>query len=422
VVLADAAEDGPFADDAYVRRHRSRSVICTPLVNQGRLIGALYLENSLAPGVFTADRAQLLQLIAAQAAIAIENARLFAEIARLKDRLEAENVYLIEEIKTQQGFEEMVGHAPSLQRVLARVEQVAPTDSTVLITGETGTGKELVARAIHHHSRRHDRPMVSVNCGAISPGLVESELFGHEKGAFTGALARKIGRFELADGGTIFLDEIGDLPLDLQVKLLRVLQEGEIERVGGTKPIKVDVRVVAATHRDIRKAVDEGRFRADLYYRLNVFPIHTPALRERREDIPALVRHFVLKHASRFGKTIETIPAGTLTALTSYEWPGNIRELGNVIERSVIVSRAGLLELGDWITAQPSAPSAPPRPGVAAGGAPGTLDEVERARILEVLEQTRWRVSGPRGAALLLGLKPTTLESRMKRLGISRPR
>ena len=393
-------------------------------MNQARLIGALYLENNLAAGVFTADRAQVLQMIAAQAAIAIENARLFAEIARLKDRLQAENVYLIEEIKTQQGFEEMVGHAPALKRVLARVEQVAPTASTVLITGETGTGKELVARAIHNHSPRHDRPMVSVNCGAISPGLVESELFGHEKGAFTGALSRKIGRFELADGGTIFLDEIGDLPLDLQVKLLRVLQEGEIERVGGVKPIKVDVRVVAATHRDIRKAVDEGRFRADLYYRLNVFPIHTPALRERREDIPGLVRHFVLKHAARFGKSVETIPAQTLAALSGYDWPGNIRELGNVIERSVIVSRGGVLELGDWITPQGAGATATvERPAFAASRASGhrTLEEIERDRILEVLEQTRWRVSGPNGAALLLGVKPTTLESRMKRLGISRP-
>jgi predicted ATPase/transcriptional regulator with GAF, ATPase, and Fis domain len=418
VVLADAAVEGPFVDDPYVRRGRPRSVVGMPVLNQGRLIGVLYLENNLAPGVFTADRAQLLHLIAAQAATAIENARLFAEIARLKDRLQAENVYLTEEIKTQQGFEEMVGNAPALRRTLARVEQVAPTDSTVLITGETGTGKELVARAIHTHSRRRERSLVSVNCGAISPGLVESELFGHEKGAFTGALARKIGRFELADGGTIFLDEIGDLPLDLQVKLLRVLQEGEIERVGGTRPIPVDVRVVAATHRDIQAAVEAGRFRADLYYRLNVFPIHMPALRERREDIPALVRHFVLKHAARFGKSIDSVPADMLAALTAYDWPGNIRELGNVIERSVIVSRGGALEPGDWI-----APRAPQPAARTAREAPegGTLEEIERARILEALESTRWRVSGPKGAALLLGLKPTTLESRMKRLGIVRP-
>ena len=261
---------------------------------------------------------------------------------------------------------------------------------------------------------------MSVNCGAISPGLVESELFGHEKGAFTGALSRKIGRFELADGGTIFLDEIGDLPLDLQVKLLRVLQEGEIERVGGIKPIKVDVRVVAATNRDIRAAVDEGRFRADLYYRLNVFPIHMPALRERREDIPALARHFVLKYAARLGKTIETIPAETLAALSAYDWPGNIRELENVIERSVIVSRGGTLELGDWIVPQAAPRTTPSGPAPAAPGG-GTLEQLERARILEALEQTKWRVSGPKGAAVRLGLKPTTLESRMKRLGIVRP-
>ena len=419
VVLADAAVEGPFVEDPYIRRERPRSIVCTPLMNQARLTGVLYLENNLATGVFTADRAHVLQMIAAQAAIAVENARLFAEIARLKDRLQAENVYLAEEIKTQQGFEEMVGHAAALQRALARVEQVAPTDSTVLITGETGTGKELVARAIHTHSRRRERPLVSVNCGAISPGLVESELFGHEKGAFTGALSRKIGRFELADGGTIFLDEIGDLPLDLQVKLLRVLQEGEIERVGGVKPIRVDVRVVAATHRDIRAAVEEGRFRADLYYRLNVFPIHMPALRERREDIPALARHFVLKYAARFGKTIETIPAETMAALSAYDWPGNIRELGNVIERSVIVSRAGTLELGDWIVPQASGTPAVAETATAPGGR--TLEQLERARILEALDLTKWRVSGPKGAAVRLGLKPTTLESRMKRLGIVRP-
>jgi predicted ATPase/transcriptional regulator with GAF, ATPase, and Fis domain len=431
VVLADAAVDGSFTEDPYVRRERPRSIVCLPAMNQARLIGALYLENNLAPGVFTADRAQVLHVIAAQAAIAIENARLFAEIARLKDRLQAENVYLSEEIRTQRGFEEMIGASAALQRMLARVEQVAPTDSTVLITGETGTGKELVARAIHSHSRRHDRALVSVNCGAISPGLVESELFGHEKGAFTGAISRKIGRFELADGGTIFLDEIGDLPLDLQVKLLRVLQEGEIERVGGVKPIKVDVRVVAATHRDIQRLVDEGRFRADLYYRLNVFPIHSPALRERREDIPALVRHFVLKHAARFGRTIGTISASTLAALSAYDWPGNIRELANIIERSVIVSRGGSLELGDWIASSPLGGAGRPQPTEAAGAtgpgpgavsrAGGTLEETERARILEVLEETKWRVSGPRGAAVRLGLKPTTLESRMKRLGIKRP-
>jgi transcriptional regulator with GAF, ATPase, and Fis domain len=326
-------------------------------------------------------------------------------------------VYLLEEVKQQQGFEEIVGRSPALQRALRQVEQVAPTDTSVLILGETGTGKELIARAIHGLSRRKDRPMVTVNCGAISAGLVESELFGHEKGAFTGAVSRKVGRFELAHGGTIFLDEIGDLSLDLQVKLLRVLQEGELDRVGGSRTIKVDVRVIAATHKDLQAAVEGGQFRADLYYRLNVFPIHTPALRDRREDIPALVRYFVMKHAARMGKRIDTIPKPALDALGAYAWPGNVRELANVLERSVIVSRGTSLELGEWV-AMPAALTAEPVP---APPAEPTASALTRERILEVLEDTGWRVSGPQGAARVLGLKPTTLEARMKRLGITRP-
>ncbi len=335
------------------------------------------------------------------------------EVAQLRDRLQAENVFLLEEVKQQQGFEEIVGRSPVLQRVLRQVEQVAPTDTTVLVTGETGTGKELIARAIHNLSARKDRPLVTVNCGAISAGLVESELFGHEKGAFTGAVSRKVGRFELASGGTIFLDEIGDLSLDLQVKLLRVLQEGELERVGSPRTIKVDVRVIAATHNDLDTAVAEGRFRADLFYRLNVFPIRTPALRERREDIPALVRYFVMKYAARMGKRIETVPKSVLDTLGSYGWPGNVRELANVLERSVIISRGTTLELDDWVTLPVD-----PMP-VRREGAP---QELSRQRIIEALEETGWRVSGPRGAAQMLGLKPTTLEARMKRLGITRPR
>jgi transcriptional regulator with GAF, ATPase, and Fis domain len=334
------------------------------------------------------------------------------EVAQLRDRLQAENVYLLEEVKQQQGFEEIVGRSPVLQRVLRQVEQVAPTDTTVLVTGETGSGKELIARAIHNLSARKDRPMVTVNCGAISAGLVESELFGHEKGAFTGAVSRKVGRFELATGGTIFLDEIGDLSLDLQVKLLRVLQEGELERVGSPRTIKVDVRVIAATHKDLDAAVAEGRFRADLFYRLNVFPIRTPALRERAEDIPALVRYFVMKYAAKMGKRIETVPKPVLDRLGSYSWPGNVRELANVLERSVIISRGTILELGEWVSlpVEPIPVPREPRSG-----------ELTRQRIVEALEETGWRVSGPRGAAQLLGLKATTLEARMKRLGIVRP-
>jgi PAS domain S-box-containing protein len=332
------------------------------------------------------------------------------EVAQLRDRLQAENVYLMEEVKQQQGFEEIVGRSAALERVLRQVEQVAPTDTTVLITGETGTGKELIARAIHNLSGRKDRPLVTVNCGAISAGLVESELFGHEKGAFTGAVSRKIGRFELAHGGTIFLDEIGDLSLDLQVKLLRVLQEGDLDRVGGSRTIKVDARVIAATHKDLQTAVERGHFRADLFYRLNVFPIHTPALRDRREDIPALVRYFVMKYSARMGKRIDTIPKSVLETLGAYAWPGNVRELANVLERSVIVSRGISLELGEWMAAA----TAP------VGSDPGSAG-LTREQILEALGETGWRVSGPRGAAQRLGLKPTTLEARMKRLGITRP-
>ncbi len=334
------------------------------------------------------------------------------EVAQLRDRLQAENVYLLEEVKQQHGFEEIVGRSPVLQRVLRQVEQVAPTDTSVLITGETGTGKELIARAIHNLSARKDRPMVTVNCGAISAGLVESELFGHEKGAFTGAVNRKIGRFELATDGTIFLDEIGDLSLDLQVKLLRVLQEGELERVGGSRTIKVDARVIAATHKDLETAVESGQFRADLFYRLNVFPIRTPALRERPEDIPSLVRYFVMKYASKMGKRIDTVPKSVLDTLGAYAWPGNVRELANVLERSVIISRGTTLELGEWVTLAVEPVPVRHEPAV---------KELTRQRILEALEATGWRVSGPRGAAQRLGLKATTLEARMKRLGITRP-
>jgi predicted ATPase/transcriptional regulator with GAF, ATPase, and Fis domain len=415
VVLDDASEDEHIRNDPYVFRHRPRSMLCAPVMNQGKVVGVLYLENRLAAGAFGPERLQVTEILSSQAAIAIENARLFAEVSRLRDRLQAENVYLQAEIKTSHGFTDIVGDTPALRKVLAQAEQVAPTATTVLITGETGTGKELVARAIHRMSPRAERPLIAVNCGAISPGLVESELFGHEKGAFTGALTKKIGRFELADGGTIFLDEIGDLPLDLQTKLLRVLQEGEIDRVGGTKPIRVDVRVVAATHRDLARAVEARTFREDLFYRLNVFPIRLPALRERPEDIPLLVRHFVLLYGTKMGKRVSRIPRDTMNALTSYRWPGNVRELANVIERSVIVSRGDSLDLADWTVA--------PAPGTPtdSDSAIGELEDVERQHIMKALIQMGWRVSGPQGAAKVLGLRPTTLEARMKKLGISRP-
>jgi len=330
-----------------------------------------------------------------------------------KARLEAANVYLQEEIMGSHNFEELIGSSTSLKKVLKGAERVAPTDSTVLITGETGTGKELIARAIHNLSPRKDRPLVKVNCAAIPGGLIESELFGHEKGAFTGALTRKLGRFEVADRGTIFLDEIGELPLDLQPKLLRVLQEGEFERVGGTQTFRVNVRVIAATNRNLEQLSKSGHYRLDLYYRLNVFPIHLPSLHEREGDIPLLAQYFVRKHATRLGKKITHMPERMMTALQRYRWPGNIRELEHVIERAVILSEGSELEPIDWLS---------PMGGKASGnGQALTLEEIERQHIVEILEQTSWRVSGPKGAAAILGLKPTTLEARMKKLGINRP-
>jgi formate hydrogenlyase transcriptional activator len=326
-------------------------------------------------------------------------------------RLKLENLYLHEEVQGRIGLPELVGQSAAMRDVHRAIQQVATTDSTVLITGGTGTGKELVARAIHRCSARREKILVTVNCAALPAGLVESELFGHEKGAFTGALARKIGRFELARGGTIFLDEIGDLPLELQAKLLRVLQEGEFERVGGRETLKVDVRVIAATNRELEGEIAAQRFRPDLYYRLNVFPIHISPLRERREDIPALIRHFTLLFCNALGKRIEAIPAAVMEVLVRHDWPGNVRELRNVVERAVIISPGPNLGLGGW---------RPPSAAVENAGPAAKLEEVEREHIRKTLEATHWRVSGPKGAAAILGLKPTTLASRMKKLGIKR--
>ena len=301
---------------------------------------------------------------------------------------------------------------------LGKIEQVAPTDSTVLISGETGTGKELVARAIHSRSPRRDRPLVKVNCSAISAGLVESELFGHVKGAFTGALERRTGRFELADGGTIFLDEVGELPLETQVKLLRVLQEQEFEPVGSSKSIRVDVRVIAATNRDLDEAIRAGRFRADLYYRLNVFPLSVPPLRERMGDVRQLAMYFLSRFAKRFGKRVDAVSEETMERLVSYPWPGNVRELQNVIERAVILAHGPVLELDRELA--PVGAGASPAPAAAAVSAPGTLEDVERGHILAVLGQTGWVIGGPKGAARILNLHPNTLRSRMEKLGIKR--
>jgi PAS domain S-box-containing protein len=334
----------------------------------------------------------------------------YSEIKELKQRLEQENLYLQEEIKLEHAHHEVIGGSNAIRRVLKKAEQVASTDATVLLLGATGTGKELVARAIHESSRRKHRPMVKVNCAALPATLIESELFGREKGAFTGALTREMGRFELANGSTLFLDEIGELPLELQAKLLRVLQEGEFERLGSSKTIHVDVRIVAATARDLQAATKEGKFREDLYYRLNVFPIKIPPLRERREDIPALVWHFVNQLGSRMGRSIESIHGPTMEAFKNYDWPGNVRELRNAIERLLITTTDTVLR-ADW---------QPIETVTVAAASSGTLEEVERTHILHTLESTGWQIRGGPGAAAKLGLKPTTLESRMQKLGITR--
>jgi formate hydrogenlyase transcriptional activator len=407
IVCRDLREEQPSPFEELLLREGLRSCVAAPLVAKGKVLGLLN-AGSEAPDRYSADDATFLGEIAGQIATAVDNMLAYEEIARLKAQLERENVYLQEEIKT--NFEHIVGQGQAMRRVLKAVETVAPTDACVLILGETGTGKELVARAVHDLSARRRKALVKVNCAAIPVGLFESELFGHEKGAFTGALARRIGRFELADGGTIFLDEIGELPLDLQAKLLRVLQEGEFERVGGPT-IRTDVRVIAATNRDLEKAMAEGRFRVDLFYRLNVFPIQIPPLRERPEDIPLLVRHFVAKYGRKLGKAIDTISEPAMQRLGTYRWPGNARELENVIERAVIMSSGPRLDLGDGL----AAPAAVPREARVP-----TLEELERDHIVAVLESTGWRVSGPRGTARILGLKPTTLEARMKKLGIKR--
>jgi PAS domain S-box-containing protein len=329
-----------------------------------------------------------------------------------RNQLRGINQYLEEEVRAAHNLDEIIGRSKAMDQVLALAGQVAGTDATVLITGETGTGKELIARAVHKQSQRRDKVFVKLNCAAIPADLAESELFGHEKGAFTGAVARKSGRFELADGGTLFLDEVGELPLDLQAKLLRVLQEGEYERVGGTRTLTCNVRIVAATNRDLAEQSSEGRFRADLFYRLNVFPIALPPLRERKEDIPALAEYFLAKYCKKIGRTIEAVEPEVMATLCGYSWPGNVRELEHVIERAVILSRAGRLELGNWF-GRSSLPL--PEPEIK------TLDALEREHILNVLQQTGWRISGPQGAARLLGLNPTTLEARIKKLGLTRP-
>jgi formate hydrogenlyase transcriptional activator len=423
-----------------VQRYGVESYCWLPLTTARRRLGTLVFTSKQPSAYDTADM-DFFQQVANQVAVAVENALAFQdieaayrEIAALKDQLSQEKAYLEEEVRTEHNFGDIVGESPALCQVLKQVETVAATDSTVLVYGETGTGKELIARALHELSPRKERTFVKLNCAAIPTGLLESELFGHEKGAFTGAILQKIGRFELANRGTLFLDEVGDIPQELQPKLLRVLQEQEFERLGNTKTIHVDVRLVAATNRDLAQLVAEGRFRSDLYYRLNVFPLMLPPLRERQDDIPRLVRHFTQRFARRMGRRVETIPSAVLDALVRYPWPGNIRELQNVIERAVILSpgpslqvplsdlqikgqesaERGVRSQGSGQTSSLPPDSCPLSPGK-------TLADAEREHILGVLRELNWVVGGPKGAAIRLGMKRSTLLNKMKKLGISRP-
>jgi formate hydrogenlyase transcriptional activator len=407
---------GPAWLDSEIYRvgavERFQSGCFLPLISRNRVLGVLQLTR-LQEQAFTQDDVDFLSQVANQVAIAVENALDYRQVTESRERLAEEKQYLQEEIRTEHRIEEIIGESAALRQMLTQVEVVAPTDATVLIQGETGTGKELIARAIHQLGARRDRTFVKVNCAAIPSGLLESELFGHERGAFTGAIAQKVGRFELAHQGTLFLDEIGDIPLDLQPKLLRVLQEQEFERLGSTRTRHVDVRLVAATNRDLAQMVAEGTFREDLYYRLNVFPLTVPPLRERVEDLPLLVRHFAHTYARRMRKRIDTIPADLLDALGSYHWPGNVRELQNVIERAVILTPDAVLRL-------PSAEWQRSRSATDALPASQTLEDVERTHILQALRDTNWVIGGPHGAAARLRLRRTTLIYRMEKLGIPR--
>jgi formate hydrogenlyase transcriptional activator len=397
------------------------SLCLYPLIIRERVLGVFGFGSSR-ENAFTEDDLTFLGQVANQIALAVENALAYGQVSELKDKLAQENVYLESEIRSELHFEDIVGNSEQLRRVLKEIETVAPADSTVLIYGETGTGKELIARALHDLSSRKPNAFVKLNCAAIPTGLLESELFGHEKGAFTGAIMQRVGRFELANRGTIFLDEVGEIPLELQPKLLRVLQEREFERLGSTRTIRTDARLIAATNRDLKTMVEEQRFRSDLYYRLNVFPIRVPSLRERKEDIPLLVRHFVKEFSRRNHRVIDTIPCETMQALIRYHWPGNIRELQNVIERAVIISRGPVLNV---VLAELTPDvSSPPVPIVTSAKSASheslqeMLEETERNQILRALEDANGVVAGPNGAAARLGVKRSTLQLRMQRLGI----
>ena len=400
-----------FAEHRYFESLGVFSAMLCPLLVHGRPYGFLAI-GSKRRNAFSERDLALVEQIGFHLSHAITNLSAYDQIRQLKDQLEQENVYLREEMGASLDLKSLVGDSPALQKSLRAIEMVAPTDSTVLITGETGTGKELVAQAIHRLSPRQQKSLITVNCAALPPTLIESELFGHEKGAFTSATSRKLGRFELAHGGTIFLDEVGELPIDVQMKLLRVLEAQEFNRIGGSQIIHVDVRVLAATNVDLEQAIKRGAFRADLFYRLNVFPLRLPTLRERREDIPLLARHFAKKYSLRLHKPVTRINSAALKALSAYDWPGNVRELEHLIERAVIVSRGSILtideldglDLGNDRTSEPR-----------------TLAEAERAHIMDTLARTNWILAGKQGAAEKLGMKRSTLQHRMKKLEISRP-
>jgi formate hydrogenlyase transcriptional activator len=425
-VCQDLETEKRFPEEERLVAIGVRVYVRAPLFVRERLIGAIIFSRT-SPRRFSDEEVAILEDVARPIAMAVSNSLAYEEISRLKDQLQAENLVLREEIDQQSMFEEIVGSSPVLQAILARVERVARTDSTVLITGETGTGKELIARAIHRGSSRAARALIKVNCAALPEALIASELFGHEKGAFTGALARRVGRFELASGGSIFLDEIGELSTEMQIALLRVLQEGEFERVGAAQTIHTDARVIAATNRDLAAGVASGRFRQDLFYRLNVFPIAMPSLRERRDDIPMLVEYFASRYSARLGKKLEAIDRATMDRLVAYPWPGNVRELQNVIERAAILADDGVLRVEEQdLHVSPKRSEGTPGDTVerreAETLAPHGLRQHEKQLIESVLAECRGRVSGARGAAAKLGVPATTLESKIKRFGIDKHR
>jgi formate hydrogenlyase transcriptional activator len=414
ILIHETDSDGRFprAIEIY-RKHGMHSFYMVPLSTSQRQLGMISFGSRNSNNYSLEDDLRFIQLVAAQVAIAVDNALAYEEIEELRDRLSREKNYLEDEIRGDLQFEEIIGESSALKQVFDQVRKVAPTDSTVLLLGETGTGKELIARSIHELSERRNHTFVKINCSAIPSGLLESELFGHERGAFTSATSQRIGRFEVADGGTLFLDEVGDIPLEMQPKLLRVIQEREFERVGSSRTIHSDVRLIAATNRELEEMVNSRTFRSDLFYRLNVFPVRMPSLRERRDDVPKLVRHFVRRYARQMNRRIESIPAETMRVLSEWNWPGNVRELENFVERAVILSTGTVLE----------APLSGLRtiPSAGAGGR-SPIEESERRLILKALRDVDWVVGGPSGAAARLGMKRTSLQSRMKYLGIARPK